>query len=112
MHKTSVSLFIFLAASSSSMAQLDPEVSFCPAGVQADGFVNWTKLPAAPVSGAVNAKIPVSGVPNLFMTFQTSGQAIFPPNGGYYRVINPTDLSLDLGINPTFIFRFLAQECN
>jgi hypothetical protein len=79
-------------------------VPFCNAGVQPDGFVDWTKLPPAPTSGAVNFTIPVKGVANLFATFQipAPSQSLYPPT--YYQVQNPATLQLDVGVNPTITF--------
>jgi hypothetical protein len=51
--QVAVSLSFLILGLSPMMAQFEPEVSFCPAGVQADGFIDWTKLPTAPTSGAL-----------------------------------------------------------
>jgi hypothetical protein len=86
-------------------AQISPEVSFCPAGVQADGFIDFSKLPQAPTSGSVEATIPVSGVGDLSATFKipsSASPAIVNPAS--YSVRNSTVLSLGFDVNPTIVF--------
>ena len=50
------------------LAQQNPnnEFNFCPAGVQGDGVIDWTNLPAPPSpAAAVTATIPVNGISGL-----------------------------------------------
>jgi hypothetical protein len=102
--KLAVPLLLLVFGSSPLIGQIPPEVLVCPAGVQADGFIDWTKLPMAPTSGTVTATIPVSGVAGLSATFQASLVAFLPPGHANYTANSPADLSLALGINPTITF--------
>jgi Concanavalin A-like lectin/glucanases superfamily len=87
------SLFLVLAAVS---AQSAPEISFCPAGVHADGFINWSKLPKAPAAAlgqqvSVTQTVPVTGIANLTATISIQG-TLSNPGNSFYTVVNPADL--------------------
>lgn len=86
---------LFMGAAS-CFAQL-----FCPAGVPADGFVDWTKLGTAPGGGAAFSRtIPVSGVSGLNVT--VSAPAFTPPyQQPNYSVVDSSKLLL--GGNPRTI---------
>jgi hypothetical protein len=89
--------FSFVVGCSIAIAQsFGPEVSFCPAGIQADGFVNWSKLPGNP---SPQANIPVSGVNNLSVTMLIYGQ-LPDPIQPIYTVVNPATLQIPFGAGP------------
>jgi hypothetical protein len=72
-----------------------PEVSFCPAGIQADGFIDWTKLPKSAPSSTFNVTIPVSGVANHSVGFGIVGSR-YDPLESIYDVENPAVLFIPL----------------
>jgi hypothetical protein len=75
-----------------AMAQFPPEVSFCPAGIQPDGYLDWSKLPAPSGNGAVTATIPVAGSGGVTATVTIPGNGV-PPNGsGDYSVASPNQV--------------------
>lgn len=90
-------------------AQIPPEISFCSAGVQADGFLNWTKLPAPPsVPGGqtappLSATIPVEGVSGLTATVQITPTGNTPK---LYSIVNPADLNVIIGHNSPVTITF------
>jgi hypothetical protein len=92
------SLLLFSAATCSlAIAQTSgPEVSFCPAGTQSDGFIDWSKLPRNP---SHQTNIPVSGVNNLSMTMIIYGQ-LPDPIQSLYTVVNPATLQIPFGAGP------------
>jgi hypothetical protein len=81
----------------------NPEFSFCSAGIQPDGYLDWSKLPASDGSAPVVATIPIVGLPNVtatvYIAASLSGfgfggptvtnplQVKFPPSGGQYPLI-------------------------
>jgi hypothetical protein len=95
-----------LFALSANVFAQGPTTSFCTVGVQADGFVDWSKLPATPASGGVNTTIPVTGVPDLSANLQITNPT--PPTNpgqtGYYGVQNAADLQIANGLNPIIFF--------
>ncbi|MGA8593153.1 MAG: LamG-like jellyroll fold domain-containing protein [Bryobacteraceae bacterium] len=90
-----LSLFPALAAVAVS-AQTTPEISFCPAGVHADGFINWSKLPKAPAAAigqqiSITQTVPVTGIANLTATISIQG-TLSNPGNSFYTVMNAADL--------------------
>jgi hypothetical protein len=83
-------------------AQYNPEISFCSAGVQADGFVDWSKLPKAPPlsfpsqAPAITATIPVTGVPGLNAEVQIASSYPTSPDMPYYVARNSADLATNI----------------
>jgi hypothetical protein len=63
-----------------------PPTSPCPNGLQPDGFIDWSGLPAAPVLSAngptrpVTATLPVTGVPGLTASVTIPALSL-PPDG-------------------------------
>jgi Concanavalin A-like lectin/glucanases superfamily len=104
---TSLSLLLAVLSIGASAQQVPQEVSFCPAGVHADGFINWSSLPKAPAVafgggqvGTVTKVIPVSGVPGLNATVTIQG-VLSSPGVPLYQVLNPADLYLSVAPNNT-----------
>ena len=81
---------------------------FCTAGLQPDGFVDWSKLPKSPTSGGVSVTIPVAGQPALTATLSIPNPT--PPNtpamgnNFYYLAQNPADLTIITGSDPIITF--------
>jgi hypothetical protein len=98
-----ICLSLFASLPSQAQQQPFPEISFCPAGVQADGFINWSTLPANPPrSGGITASLPITGTSNLSATFTIPDTA--STNGPFYQIVNATDLVVQPGANPTITF--------
>ena len=94
-----------MLTSLSVFVQIAPEISFCPAGVQADGFIDWSKLPPPPTGKPVTATIPVAGIPGLTATIQfQAGTSRTGGAGGSSAIVNQTDLNFPLFVNPTITF--------
>jgi hypothetical protein len=92
-------LLLVGAAAVSARAQGIQEISFCPAGVQGDGFVDWSKLPAAPAPPyngpeLVTATVPVGGISGLAATITVQGMPYGPSS--LYSALNPANLFVGL----------------
>lgn len=78
-----------------------PGFAYCPAGVQADGFIDWTQLPAPPTpsrngpNDPIEATLPVTGIPGLTATVHIP-IANMTPGEPPYQISNSTDLTLSL----------------
>lgn len=89
---------LFCAFTLSLAAEPIPYNYFCNAGVQPNAFLDWSKMPAAPVFNSPDqiftATIPVSGVPSLSATIQFSGLS---SNLGtsIYSVVGNTNLQVN-----------------
>jgi hypothetical protein len=93
--KLILSLSVVLAAMAAN-AQTAPEISFCPAGVHADGFINWSTLPKAPAAVlgqqlSVTQTVPVTGIANLTATISIQG-SLSNPGNSFYTIVNAADL--------------------
>jgi hypothetical protein len=92
--KCSVVVSVFIGAltcyspASAQLVNLRP----CLNGIQADGFVDWTKLPAVQPGAALNATIPVTGIPGLTVTVQIPSTPIIQGTSSTFTVISPIDL--------------------
>lgn len=94
-------LLSFVVGCSLAIAQSSgPEVSFCPAGTQSDGFVDWSKLPRNP---SQQTHIPVSGVNNLSVTMIIYG-TLPDPIQPLYTVVNAATLQIPFGAGPVSLF--------
>jgi hypothetical protein len=94
-----------LACCSQATAQLASNIRPCPAGIQADGLLDWTKLPTAQQGVALNATIPVPGIQGLTATVQipaTGIASIYPYVN--FVVDSPIDLNVAANDQVTLIF--------
>jgi Concanavalin A-like lectin/glucanases superfamily len=71
--------------------------------MHADGFINWSKLPASPAlqlgqTGSITQVIPVTGIPNLTATVTIQGTPYYSYTNPspIYTVVNSSDLRLSL----------------
>jgi hypothetical protein len=86
------SLFVgALTCLSPTSAQM-VNVRACSNGIQADGFVDWTKLPTVQPGAALNATIPVTGIPGLTVTVQIPSTPVIESTPSTFMVMSPIDL--------------------
>lgn len=89
------------ACFSQASAQL-VNVRACSNGIQADGFVDWSKLPAVQPGVALNATIPVTGIPGLTVTVKISGAPIIGGTSAF-TALSPIDLQVAANENPVIL---------
>ncbi len=88
-------LLLSLLPTAFALAQFAPEVSFCSAGIQPDGYLDWSKLPSASGTGALTATIPVVGISGLTATVYIPANVGSDAGGGgsSYNVSNPNQVT-------------------
>lgn len=86
-------------------AQTSTNIRPCSAGIEGNGFLDWTKLPTTPNGKALNASIPVTGIPGLTATVQIPANGNFDYlNGATFSVNSPISLGVPTNSVVTVVF--------
>jgi hypothetical protein len=76
----------------------------CLAGIQADGFLNWTALPTGQPGVPLNTTSPVTGVNGLTATVQIPATGGLNGGSGTFIVESPIDLQVSTAAKVTLTF--------
>lgn len=97
-------LALVIGCCSSAVSQINPMP--CSAAVNANGFIDWTKLPAPKPGVALNAAIPVAGLQDLTATVEIPAVTPRPGalNGSSFAVNSPIALLVAANATVTLVF--------